>query len=163
MTAANRRQAVQILVIALSVLVVAVTPSAAQSIASGLSGTWLLQADAQAARNRRPITGLSIATRLVIQQSATEVKVESNTGTGNTTVTTNYRLDGSEHAIPGPIGWDTRAKSSWDGGKLVVSVRRSVQGPEGEIVFDIRETYSPESGTLTLERVQGRTTQKLLY
>jgi hypothetical protein len=153
---------VQIFVIALSVLVMA-TPSAAQSIASGLSGTWLIQADAQAGRNRRPITGLSVATRLVIKQSATAVEVDSNTGTNNTIVTTSYRLDGSEHAIPGPIGWDTRAKSSWDGAKLVVSIRRAVQAPEGERVFEIRETYTPEGDMLTLERVQGRSTQKLLY
>jgi hypothetical protein len=136
---------------------------AAQSIAPVLSGTWRLQTDAEAARNRRAINGLSIATQLVIRQSAGEVTIESNTGTANTIVTTTYKLDGSEHAIPGPIGWDTRAKSTWDGTKLSIAIRRSVHGPEGELVFDIRETYTPGGGTLTLERSLGKTTQKLVY
>lgn len=136
---------------------------AAQSIAPGLAGNWRLQADADAARNRRPINGLSIATELVIRQSARDVTIESNTGTASTIVTTTLLLDGAEHPIPGPIGWDTRAKSTWDGTKLAVAIRRSVQGPEGELVFDIRETYTPAADTLTLERSQGRTTQKLVY
>ena len=138
-------------------------PVAAQSIAPSLSGAWALQADAEAARNRRPITGLSIATHLLIRHSPTEVSVDSNTGSEGATVTTTYRLDGSEHAIPGPIGWDPRAKSEWDGTKLVVNIKRSVAGPEGELVFDIRETYTPAGDTLTVERVQGRTVQRLVY
>jgi hypothetical protein len=138
-------------------------PLLAQSIPSDLSGNWLLEADAEAARNRRPITGLSIATQLTIRQSATEVSIDSNTGSENSNVTTVYRLDGSEHAIPGPIGWDTRAKSAWDGKTLTVAIRRSVQGPEGELVFDIRETYVRTGDTLTVERSQGKTTQKLVY
>ena len=158
----TRREVVRILFIVLLALA-APGSSAAQSIASPLSGTWVLQADADAARSRRPITGLSIATRLVIRPAAGEVAVDSNTGTGNAIVTTTYRLDGGEHPIPGPIGWDTRAKSTWDGTKLVVTIRRSVQGPEGELVFDILETYTPAQDTLTVERSQGRTVQKLVY
>jgi hypothetical protein len=139
------------------------TPLAAQSITPGLSGSWVLQADAEAARNRRPITGLSVATQLLIRQSSTEVSVDSNTGSEGAIVTTTYRLDGSQHAIPGPIGWDTRARTEWDGTKLVVNITRSVAGPEGELVFDIRETYTPTADTLTVERVQGRTIQRLVY
>ena len=123
----------------------------------------MLQADAEGARNRRPITGLSIATQLLIRQSPTEVSVDSNNGSEGAIVTTTYRLDGSQHAIPGPIGWDTRATTAWDGAKLVINIRRSVAGPEGELVFDIRETYTPGGDTLTLERVQGKTVQRLVY
>ena len=119
--------------------------------------------DAEAGRNRRPITGLSIATRLVIRQSASEVSIDGNTGSENAIVTTVYKLDGSEHDIPGPIGWETRAKSAWDGKVLTVAIRRSVHGPEGELVFDIRETYSRMGDTLTVERSQGKTTQRLVY
>ena len=137
--------------------------SSAQSITSGLSGTWVLDGDAGAARNRRPITGISIATRLVIRESPDEIVMETNTGSNNAIVTTTYRLDGAEHAIPGPIGWDTRARSTRDGPRLVVSIKRSVQGPEGELVFDIVETYTAAEGNLVLERTQGRTTQKLVY
>ncbi len=135
----------------------------AQTIPSALSGTWEIQADANAARNRRPLTGLSIATRLIIRQSPAEVIVESNTGTEGAIVATSYKLDGSEQAIPGPIGWDTRAKSTWDGKALVANIRRAVQGPAGELVFEIRETYTVAADMLTLERVQGKTTQKLVY
>ena len=137
--------------------------SLAQSIPAGLSGSWALQADANAARNRRPITGLSIATQLVIRQSPTEVTIESNTGTENSLVTTTYKLDGGQHDIPGPIGWETRAKSAWDGTALVSSIRRSVHGPEGELVFEIRETYTIKGDTLTLERTQGKSVQTLVY
>ena len=137
--------------------------AAAQSIAPALSGNWVLQADADAALNRRPITGLSIATRLNIQQTATEVAVESNTGSEGSLVTTTYHLNGAEHSIPGPIGWETKAKSTWDGTKLTISIRRSVQGPEGELVFDIREVYTPAGDALTVERTQGKSTQKLVY
>ena len=147
----------------IALLALITTPLAAQSIAPGLSGSWALQADAQAARNRRPITGLSIATQLVIRQSATEVSVDSNNGSEGAIVTTTYRLDGSQHAIPGPIGWNTLAKTEWDGTKLVVNIKRSVAGPEGELVFDIKETYTPTGDTLTLERAQGRTVQQLVY
>ncbi len=135
----------------------------AQSIAPALSGTWVLQADADAARNRRPITGLSIATRLSIQQTPTEVAVESNTGSEGTLVTTTYQLSGAEHSITGPIGWETKAKSVWDGTKLTIAIRRSVHGPDGELVFDIREVYTPSGDALTVERTQGKATQKLIY
>ena len=137
--------------------------SSAQSIPSGLSGSWVLGEDTEAGRNRRPITGLSIATRLVIRQSASEVSIDANTGSESSIVTTVYKLDGSEHDIPGPIGWETRAKSAWDGKVLTLAIRRSVHGPEGELVFDIRETYSRMGDTLTVERAQSKTTQRLVY
>ena len=144
-------------------LVVAASPAAAQSIAPGLSGTWTLAPDADAGRNRRPITGLSIATRLVITESPDALTVEGNTGTGNTIVTTRYQLDGSEHPIPGPIGWDTRAKSAWNGTTLEVAITRVVQGPDGALTFEIVERYTAEGDTLTLERRQGTSVQTLRY
>jgi len=158
-----RTNVMAVLVLALAAAAGARGAATAQSIAPDLSGTWRLQADADAARNRRPINGLSIATQLVIRQSATEVAIDSNTGTAGAIVTTTYRLDGSELAIPGPIGWDTRARSTWDGKTLSVAIRRSVHGPDGELVFDIREVYTPGPDTLTLERTLNKTSQKLVY
>lgn len=128
-----------------------------------LSGRWVLQSDADAARNRRPINGLSIATELVIRQAQEKIAVDSNTGTAGAIVTTTHEVGGNEYAMPGPIGWDTRAKSAWDGTTFTVDIRRSVQGPEGELVFEIRERYSRVDDTLTLERSMGRTTQRLVY
>ncbi len=128
-----------------------------------LSGTWVIQADADAARNRRPINGVSIATELVIRQAPKEVTLQTNTGTGGSTVTTTHKLDGSEYEIAGPIGWGTRARARWEGVTFAVDIRRSVQGPEGELVFDIQERYTRADDTLTLVRTLGRTTQTLLY
>lgn len=139
-------------------------PAAAQSaVSTDLSGTWVLQSDADAARNRRPINGLSIATELVIRQAQQEVAVDTNTGTAGAVVTTTHTVGGNDYTIPGPIGWDTRAKSVWDGATLAVDIRRSVQGPDGELVFEIRERYSQADDLLTLERTMGRTTQRLVY
>ena len=149
--------------IMLSVLTIAGAATAQSGSAPDLSGTWLIQADVDAARNRRPINGVSIATEMVIQQSPTELKIESNTGTAGAVVTTTHRLDGTEYDIPGPIGWSTRAKAGWDGATLAVDLRRSVEGPAGELVFDIRERYTRTEDRLTLVRTFGRTTQTLVY
>lgn len=139
------------------------TGASGQDAPPGLAGTWILQADAAAARNRRPINGISIATRLVIRVSGSEVAIDSNTGTDNAIITTVYRVGGGDQTIPGPIGWDTRAVSTVDAGRLVVAVRRSVQGPEGELTFEIREVYAVDGDMLTIERTQRRTVQTLVY
>lgn len=128
-----------------------------------LSGTWTIQSDVDAARNRRPINGVSIATEMVIRQSPTELAIQANTGTAGSRVTATHKLDGTEYDIPGPIGWGTRAQARWDGAALSVGIRRSVQGPTGELVFDIRERYTRTGNTLTLVRTLGRTTQTLVY
>jgi hypothetical protein len=137
-------------------------PVSAQN-ASALSGTWTLQGDATAARSRRAVNGISIATRLVIRQSGTEVSVDSDTGTNGAIITTTYVLGRDAHPIPGPIGWETAARSRIDGGRLLVDIRRSVQGPQGELTFEIAEVYSVTGDTLTLERTQGKTVQTLVY
>jgi hypothetical protein len=145
-----------------SVLMVA-GAAAAQDVTPDLSGTWIIQADVDAARNRRPINGVSIATELIIRQAPSSLTMQTNTGTGGSAVTTTHRLDGSDYEIAGPIGWGTRARARWDGATLVVDIRRSVQGPQGELVFDIQERYTRADDTLTLVRSLGRTTQTLLY
>jgi hypothetical protein len=100
---------------------------------------------------------------MTIREAPGEIAIDTNTGSNNALITTTYKLDGSEHSIPGPIGWETKARSKWDGGKLVVTIKRSVQGPDGELVFDIVETYTPMPGTMVLERTQGKSTQTLNY
>lgn len=139
------------------------TAASAQDAPPGLAGTWILQADAAAARNRRPINGISIATRLIIRVAPSEVSIDGNTGTDNAIITTVFKVSGGEQTIPGPIGWDTRAASTVDAGTLVVAIRRSVQGPEGELTFEIREVYAVDGDTLTVERTQRRTVQTLVY
>src|SRR5688500_6111881 len=116
-------------------------PASAQD-AAALCGTWTLDGDAAAARSRGAINGISIATRLVIRQSAAEVSIESNTGTDGAIVTTTYVLGRGAHAIPGPIGWETAATSRLAGGRLLIDIRRSVQGPQGELTFEIAVVYT---------------------
>ena len=77
--------------------------------------------------------------------------------------TSTYRLDGSETTVPGPLGWDTRAKASRRDGALVVSITRSIHGPEGELRFEITDVYRVSGGVLTLERSQGSQTRKMTY
>ena len=72
-------------------LLVSSVPASGQD-ATVLFGTWTLQGDASAARSRRAINGISIATRLVIRQSAAGVAIDSNTGTDGAIVTTTYNL-----------------------------------------------------------------------
>jgi hypothetical protein len=147
----------------LSVLTIAAAATAQSIGTPDLAGTWVIQADVDAARNRRPINGFSIATQMTIRQSPSELTVETNTGTAGSLVSTTHKLDGSAYDIPGPIGWGTSARAGWDGATLAVDIRRSVQGPTGELVFDIGERYTRSDNTLTLVRTLGRTTQTLVY
>ncbi len=99
----------------------------------------------------------------MITETSTEVMVDSNTGTENQLQTSVYKLDGSESPVPGPLGWDTRARASWQDGKLVVTIKRSIDGPDGELKFEIRDVYSVSGGLLTVERTQGSQTVKMVY
>ena len=99
----------------------------------------------------------------MVRISGSEVSIDSNTGTDNAVVTTVYGVGAGEQAVPGPIGWDTRATTTVEGGRLVVAVQRSVQGPEGKLTFEIREVYAVDGDTLTIERTQRRTAQTLVY
>jgi hypothetical protein len=129
---------------------------------SSLAGTWTL--DAGAGRGGRGnFAGYSTATRMIITESATEVTIQSNTGTENQMQTAIYKLDGSSNAVPGPIGWDTNAVASRQNGALVVTIKRSIEGPDGPVNFEIRDVYTLVGNVLTLERSQGNRTQKTTY
>ena len=65
--------------------------------------------------------------------------------------------------MPGPLGWDTRASATRQGGSLIVTIKRSIDGPEGKLNFEIRDVYSVSGSVLTLERSQGSRTQKMIY
>jgi hypothetical protein len=129
---------------------------------TGLSGRWT--AAGQGGRGGRGnFAGFSRPTRIVIAESAGEVSVSTDTGTQNQMQTAVYKLDGAEHQIPGPIGWDTRATAAREGGRLVVTIERTVEGPDGPLKFTIKETYSADADVLTLERSQGTRTQRMTY
>ena len=132
-----------------------------QAQVASLAGTWAIDPAGRGGRGN--FAGYSIATRMVITESATEVKIETNTGTENQLQTAIYTLDGSENPVPGPLGWDTRASARRQDGKLLVTITRSIDGPEGKLNFEIRDVYSVAGNVLTLERSQGSRTQKTVY
>ena len=74
-----------------------------------------------------------------------------------------YRLDGTETVVPGPLGWDTRAKATRKDGALVIAITRTIDGPDGKLRFDISDVYRVYNGVLTLERSQGNRTRKMTY
>jgi hypothetical protein len=136
--------------------------AAAGAASSGLSGTWVVAGSGRAG-GRGNFAGFATATQLVIAESPAEVTIESNIGTAGQLQTAAYTLDGRDHSAPGPIGWDTRARAGRKDGALVITVTRTIEGPDGPVTFEIGETYSVSGDTLTLERRQGTRTQRITY
>lgn len=143
-----------------AIVVVTLAALAAQA-PPGLAGTWTLDASGRGGRGN--FAGYATATRMVIAESANDVTVQTNTGTENQLVTATYKLDGSENPVPGPLGWDTRASATRKSGTLMVTITRSIDGPDGKLNFQIRDVYSVAGDVLTLERSQGNRTQKMVY
>ncbi len=133
---------------------------AATGTASGLSGAWVIDRNRSGRGN---FAGLAPPGRLEIAQRATETSVATDTGTENQLQTAVYRHDGAETEAPGPLGWETRARASMQDGTLVVNVKRSIDGPDGKLTFEIKDVYTVSADTLTLERTQGSRSQKLVY
>jgi hypothetical protein len=126
---------------------------------SALSGQWQIAAQG----GRGNFAGYSTPTRLTISESPDEITIQADTGTENQMVASTYRLDGSETIVPGPLGWDTRAKATRRDGALVINVIRTIDGPDGKLRFEISDKYRVEDGVLTLERSQGSRTRKMTY
>jgi hypothetical protein len=129
------------------------------SAPSALSGQWQLSGQS----GRGNFAGYSTPTRLNISESASAITIETNTGTENQMAAATYRLDGSETVVPGPLGWDTRAKASRRDGAFVIAVMRTIDGPDGKLRFEISDVYRVDNGVLTLERTQGSRTRKMTY
>jgi hypothetical protein len=130
---------------------------------TGLSGTWVAAAAGGRGGGRGNFAGFSTPTRIVIADSGDEVAVTTNTGTQNQMQTAAYKLDGARHPVPGPIGWDTKARATREDGRLVVTIARTIEGPEGPLNFEIKEVYSVAGDVLTLERSQGTRTQRTTF
>jgi hypothetical protein len=114
-------------------------------------------------QGRRPnFAGYSTPTRLTICESGDTIIVEGDTGTEGQMQATTYRL-GVDVPVPGPLGWDTRARAARRDGALAISVSRSIDGPSGKLRFEISDVYRVDNGVLTLERSQGSRTQKTSY
>jgi hypothetical protein len=135
-----------------------------------LAGVWILDESGAAAGGRGGggrggggVPGFPLATQLVVKVSPTEVTVDSDTGSARSIQTSVYKLDGSVTDVPGPLGWHTTAKATWDAGRLVVTVTRTIDGPNGPVGVNVTDVYSVADNVLTIERTQGRTSQKLVY
>jgi hypothetical protein len=147
----------------------AASPLTAQGLTS-LAGTWKLATPSEGggrggdgAGRGGGVPGFPLATTLAIKVSPTEVAVDADTGSARAIQTSIYKLDGSTTAVPGPLGWETSAKAAVTDGKLVVTVRRSIAGPNGPVGVNVIDAYSVDGTVLTIERTQGRTSQKLVY
>lgn len=132
---------------------------------TALAGTWTFDRQASAVGSGRGggVPGFPQASQLVIRVTAAEIAVDSDTGSAGSTQTSIYRLDGSTTDVPGPLGWKTTAKAAWQGESLVVTVRRTIDGPNGPIGANVTDTYSVAGTILTVERRLGATVQKLIY
>ncbi len=135
-----------------------------------LAGVWVLDDSAAAGGGRGDggrggggVPGFPLATQLVVKVSPTEVTVDSDTGSARSVQTFVYKLDGSLTNVPGPLGWHTTAKAAWDADKLVVTITRTIDGPNGPVGVNVTDVYSVSGEVLTIERTQGRTSQKLVY
>ena len=122
-----------------------------------LAGAW------QTERSQPNFAGYATATRLLITESADRVIVETNTGTEGQTQVAAYLLDGAEVGVPGPVGWNTVARATKQDGRLVITITRSIDGPDGKLAFTITDTYTEAGGVLTLSRAQGARTQTTTY
>ena len=154
--------------IANGLLAAAVLLASALGYAQGnaaLAGAWTLQQEPGARGGGRGggIPGVPIATELMIKVSPSEVTVDTNTGSAQSTQTAVYRLDGSETNVPGPLGWTVKAKAGWKDSTLVVNTVRSLEGPNGPIGAEIVDVYAVTADTLTIQRTQGRNKQTLVY
>src|SRR3954464_8458379 len=82
------------------------------------SGTWKMDpARSESAAQKDPIGPVTV----VITQTRNDLRMETTRTEGSSVVT--YTLDGSEVQIPGG-----KAKTHWDGPRLVTEIERYVQG-----------------------------------
>jgi hypothetical protein len=131
---------------------------------SQLAGTWTIdRGGAPAGRGGGGIAGIPIANTMIIKLSPNDVTMETDTGSGQSMQTFVYKLDGSVNAVPGALGWDTKARAAWEGASLVVMTQRSMTGPTGPMGVEVKDVYSVAGDVLTIDRSMGRVTAKLTY
>jgi hypothetical protein len=129
-----------------------------------LAGTWTIdRGNTPTGRGAGVIAGIPIANTMIIKLSPTDVTMETDTGSGQSMQTFLYKLDGSTNAVPGALGWETKATAAWQGASLVVTTRRSMTGPTGPMGVEVKDVYSVAGDVLTIDRSMGRVTQKLIY
>jgi hypothetical protein len=48
------------------------------------------------------------------------------------------------------------AKAAWEGDRLLVTIARIIESPNGPVRIEMRDVYSVNGDVLTIERTQGR-------
>jgi hypothetical protein len=149
------RLTLQILPVFALAFVTALPVTASAQTASGLAGTWVLDADksdpAAIPAGRGGGRGFGRGGGLPPDQ------LRIVEGAGTVTVTRGnqefvYNLDGSE--TPGPPGGETKSMLTRDGGKLIVTWKREYfAGALGYVTATGRDVYSLEGGMLKVERM----------
>ncbi len=126
-----------------------------------MAGNWVLdESKSQTGRGRAGGPG---ATQMIVKVAPTEVSVVSDTGVNRSRETATYKLDGKEHEVPGPLSWNSVARAAWQDGKLMVTIARIIEGPNGDVRIEMRDLYSLEMDVLTIERTQGPQTWKSVF
>jgi hypothetical protein len=149
--------------VALAVALPAITPAQGKA---DLSGTWTLDEAKSdpAPAGRGGGRGGGPASKLVIKQTAGELTIESTNAMGTNTAA--YKLDGSESVNKTAMG-ESKAKTTWDGGNLVIAGSQQLQTPNGTFDITTKDTYSVQGGVLTVTTTRttgrGETTRKLVY
>lgn len=102
--------------------------------------------------------------KLVIKQTAGELRIEQTLANGAQTVI--YRLDGSE-SVNKMVMAESKVKAAWDGANLVIAGKQAISTPQGNFEIDVKDVYALVGGVLTVTSTRvsprGETTRKLVY
>jgi hypothetical protein len=130
-------------------LLVAVAGARVQGV-SDFSGEWVY-AGVEEPGGRS--AAIYFPTRLVIRQSAAELRVEGHTYLQEAQVAT-YRIGGGEVEVAAPAGSATQATAVWSGPRLVITTQRSYAGPSGPVSINSTEIFSLSADRLVIEKSQ---------
>jgi polyisoprenoid-binding protein YceI len=157
----------------IAAVVLAVASVAFAQAKPDFSGTWTLDpaasgmdAAAGGGGGRQGGGGRGMMGPMTVKVAGGTMTVE-RAGMGGNTMTTTYKLDGTESVNKQTMGRGENARevelkstAKWDGAKLVISTQRPGQGGE---MMTSTETWSLDGGNLVIETTGGRGGGKRVY
>ena len=157
----------------IAAVVLAVASVAFAQAKPDFSGTWTLDpaasgmdAAAGGGGGRQGGGGRGMMGPMTVKVAGSTMTVE-RAGMGGNTMTTTYKLDGTESVNKQTMGRGENARevelkstAKWDGAKLVISTQRPGQGGE---MMTSTETWSLDGGNLVIETTGGRGSAKRVY
>ena len=117
------------------------------------SGRWKYNQDKSSRGSSGNEAVIQFPSVLVIKQTPAELHVEMGT-LRQDDVTAIYKFDGSEVTVSAPEGITEKAKATWNGPRLVISLRRSFTSPIGDVVTEFKETWTLNGNLLTIEKIR---------